>query len=359
LLLKLLLVVAWSRCLGASSGTALRSGLWLCAGGEFGFVLLADVSQQALLSPLMLQSVLAALVLSLSFAPLIVHFSDRLVLRLVASEWMLRSMALTQIATQVMRTERHAIICGFGRCGQYLARFLAEEGIAYVALDLDPERVREASAAGETVFYGDAARHELLLAAGVKRASVLVISFANTRAAERILHQVHEIRPDLPVVVRTIDEKDFERLHRAGAAEVVPEKLEASMMLASQTLMHVGVPINRVFRRMRQMRMARYRSLRGFFRGESDRGESKGEEAQENNELRLRSVSLSPEAYAVGRVLGELSSAQLNVEVMAVRRRNIRALEPSAGIRFEAADVVVLRGSAAALALFEARLLKG
>ena len=355
LLVKFALVAGLSRLFGAPPGAAMRTGLWLCAGGEFGFVLLSEIRSLHLAPSLALQAVLAALVLSMLLAPIVVHYSDRLVLRFAASEWLTRSMELTMIAAQSMQTEKHAVICGFGRSGQYLARFMAQEEVSYVALDLDPERVREAAAAGENVVFGDATRRETLIAAGIARASVLIVSFADTRAAEKVLHHVREIKPELPVVVRTLDEKDFESLHRSGAAEVVPESLEASMMLASHALILVGVPVNRVLKRVRQTRMARYRSLRGFFHGESDREEI----VRDGEEPRLHSVPLGSGAYAVGRSLGELALGGAGVEVTAVRRRNIRALEPSAETRFEAGDVVVLLGGAEALAVVETRLLKG
>ena len=355
LLVKFALIAGLSRFFGSTPGSAMRTGLWLCAGGEFGFVLLSEIKLMHLVPSLILQVVLAALVLSMLLAPIIVQYSDRLVLRFAASEWLLRSMQLTMVAAQTMSTEKHAVICGFGRSGQYLARFLAQEGISYVALDLDPERVREAAAAGENVVYGDATRRETLIAAGINRASVMIISFADTKAAEKVLYQAQALRPELPVVVRTLDDKDFETLHRAGAAEVVPETLEASMMLASHALIHVGVPINRVLKRVRQTRMARYRTLRGFFHGESDRED----DAHDHDEPRLHSVSLGDGAYAIGRTLGELALLGSGVDVTAVRRRNIRALEPSTETRFEAGDVVVLLGVPAALALAEGKLLKG
>lgn len=355
LVTKFAIVFALSRAFGLFTGAAMRSGLWLCAGGEFGFVLLSEMARTRLLPGPVLQSVLAALVLSVLLAPLIVHFSDRLVLRFAASEWLLRSLQLTSLAAQAMNTEKHALICGFGRSGQHLARFMAHENVSYVALDLDPDRVREAAAAGENVVYGNATRRETLVAAGISRASVLIVSFIDTRAAERVLRQVHELRPGLPVVVRTVDEKDFERLQRAGAAEVVPETLEAAMMLASHALIHAGVPISRVLRRIRQTRAARYRTLRGFFHGESDLDDNE----RDGDEPRLHSIPLGDGAYAVGKTLGELAFADTGVEVTAIRRRNIRTLEPTGSTRCEAGDVVVLLGVPVALARAEGRLLKG
>ncbi len=355
LAVKFSLVFGLSRRFGSMNGAAMRTGLWLCAGGEFGFVLLSEIKSAQLVSSLPLQIVLAALVLSVLLAPIIVHYSDRLVLRFAASEWLMRSLQLTTLAARTIGTEKHAVICGFGRSGQHLARFMAHEDVSYVALDLDPDRVREAAAAGENVVYGNATRRETLAAAGVKRASVLIVSFIDTRAAEQVLRHVRELNPGLPVVVRTIDEKDFEVLQRAGAAEVVPETLEAAMMLASHALIHAGVPINRVLRRVRQTRAVRYRSLRGFFHGESDHDDN----AHDNEEPRLRSVPLGDGAYAIGKTLSELAVNGKGVEVSAVRRHNLRTLEPSGSLRFESGDVVVLLGVPGALAKAEARLLKG
>ena len=195
----------------------------------------------------------------------------------------------------------------------------------------------------------------VLVAAGVARASVRIISFIDTRAAERVLRHAHELAPGLPVVVRTADEKDFDRLQRAGAAEVVPETLEAAMMLASHAMIHAGVPINRVLKRIRRTRVARYRTLRGFFHGESDLDEN----LHDGDQPRLHSVSLPEGAYAISKSVHELSVGDEGVEVTAIRRRNIRTLEPSGGTRFEAGDVVVLLGAPGALARAEARLLKG
>ena len=355
LTVKFAIVLGASRRFGATPGGAMRSGLWLCAGGEFGLVLLALIRQSGVASPAVVQTVLAAQVISLLLAPIIVHYSERLVLRFAASEWLLRSMQLTKVAAKAMRTEKHAVICGFGRNGQQLARFMAHEGVSFLALDLDPDRVSEAAAAGENVVYGDATRRETLVAAGVTRASVLVISFADNRAAERVMRHVRELAPALPIVVRTIDEKDFDILQRAGAAEVVPETLESAMMLASHALIHAGVPINRVLKRIRQTREARYRTLRGFFHGDSDLDENE----RDSEEPRLRSVSLSDGAYAVGRKLAELALAPTGAEVTAIRRRDVRTQEPSGDMLFEAGDVVVLLGVPEALALAEERLLKG
>ena len=352
---KFVIIAGLSRAFGAMQGTAMRTGLWLCAGGEFGFVLIADIRHLPLLPDAVLQVVVAALVLSMLLAPLIVMHSEKIVMRFCASEWMLRAMELTQIAASSMATDRHAIICGSGRSGQYLARFLEQEGVSYVALDLDPERVREAAAAGDTVVYGDAARREALVAAGLMRASVLIVSYADADSALRVLALVRALRPELPVVVRAVDESDFARLSQGGAAEVVPEVLESSIMLASHALVLLGVPIARVVRRFREVREQRYDLLRGFFHGAADAAD----DLDEARQPRLHSLVLNPGAWGIGRSIAEIDLARFGVAVTAIRRRGIRAVSPAPEARFEAGDVVVLMGVPDALAAGENRLLKG
>ena len=351
------LAVAWAaaRLFGAGSGTAARTGLWLAAGGEFGFVLLARGQDVGLFPGEPLQPVLAALVLSMMLAPLIVHFSERIVLRLVASEWLNQSMQLTQIAACAMAAEGHVIICGYGRTGQYLARFLEQEGIAYVALDLDPERVREAAAAGDAVVFGDCTRRETLLAAGLPRARVVLVTFTDAATGRKVLFGAHQLAAAVPVVLRTREQTDAEALLAAGAAEVVPEALESSVMLATHALAFSGVPLHRIIKRLRELREHHYGLLRGFFHGASD----VSERLSEADLPRLHSVLLPDGSYATGRSLAELDLVRLGVTVSAVRRQGRRNQAPSPNERLLANDVVVVLGTAAAVAAAESLLLGG
>lgn len=354
-IVKLLIVSGFSRLMGSSPGTALRSSLWLCAGGEFGFVVLARSDEVGLLAPHYLQPVLAALVLSLLLAPLIVQFSDRLVLRFVASEWLMRSMQLTQIAAQSLTAEKHAILCGYGRTGQHLARFLEAEGISFMGLDPDPERVRASAAAGEPVSWGDGTRKEMLLAAGIMRASVVIITFADMAVALRVIHRVRELRPDVPIVTRARNDEDLEKLYAAGAAEVVPEALESSVMLATHALALSGVPMHKVIKRLRELREQHYALLRGFFHGATD----VGDQLVDADQPRLHAVTLAPGAWAIGRRLGEVGLEKVGAGVTALRRRSQRGVKPAAEVELLAGDVVVLLGSLTAVTAGEDTLLRG
>ncbi|MDR0528139.1 MAG: monovalent cation:proton antiporter-2 (CPA2) family protein [Zoogloeaceae bacterium] len=348
LALKGAVVFLAARRMGSTPGNSARSALWLCAGGEFGFVLLGEAGLSAHIA----QVVLTALVLSMLIAPFIVQYSERFITRFISSEWLLKSVQITQVAAHSMKTEKHAIICGFGRCGQLLGRFLAQEGVAYMALDLDPERVREAVSTGKSAVYADATRREALLAAGLQRASAVLISVNDTRSAEKILHHVRDCRPEIPVVARIQDERDLERLSRAGATEVVSEPLEASLMLASHALVLMGLPMHRVLRRIRDARGERYQLLRGFF-------QHGGEREDDDLQPRLYSVWISPGAAGAGRPLAELELEDFDCEIRAIRRRGSKHVPLTPETILRADDVIVLLGLPANLIAAEQRLLTG
>ncbi len=352
LAVKALLVFGLSSLFGAGGAVALRTGLALAAGGEFGFVLLARAAQLGVVGPAEAQPVLAAMVLSMLGTPFLVERGGELARRWSASDWMHRAMQVHTIAVRSMSADQHVVICGYGRSGQNLARLLEKESISFIALDLDPQRIHEAAAAGESVVFGDAARREVLVAAGLLRAKALAVTYSDTSSALKILTHVRELRPGLPVVVRTLDDTDIEELKTAGAAEVVAEVMEGSLMLASTALMLLGVPLNRVLARIRETREQRYSLFRGFFRGITDDAQS------EADQPRLHSVAIPAGAAAAGRTLGEIDLASLDVQVTAVRRRNVRTLTPDDQTRIEEGDVVVLLGVEKDLAAAEMKLVQ-
>jgi CPA2 family monovalent cation:H+ antiporter-2 len=351
---KAALVTLLARGLGATAGVSLRTGLYLAQAGEFGFVLLALAQEQALVPPAMLNPILASMVLSMVATPFIVMYSNTIVMKFVSSDWLQQSLQMTTIARKSINTSKHVIICGFGRCGQNLARMLEREGIPYVALDLDPDRVRQAAAAGDSVVFGDASRLQALMAAGLARASAVVITYLEVPGAMKVLAHIHNHAPQVPVIVRTQDDHDLEALQKAGATEVVPEAIEGSLMLASHALALVGVPMRRVIRVVQEQRDARYNLLRGYFHGADDSS------VDELHHERLSSFTLPEGSKSVGRLLGHFGLSALGVRVVSLRRSNGKTVDPGAlEVMLERGDTLVLSGHAETLALAEQALLKG
>jgi monovalent cation:H+ antiporter-2, CPA2 family len=345
----LVAVLAW--IFRATPGVAIRTGLYLAQAGEFGFVLLTLGADNGLIAPVWMSPVLASMVLSMLATPFLIMYSNAIVNRLSTSDWLLQSVALTSIAKKSIATQGHVIICGYGRSGQNLARLLDKERIPYMALDLDPDRVRMAAAAGQSVVFGDAARLQSLMAAGLARASAVVVSYPDTASALKILKHVHSHAPKVPVVVRTVDDADLDRLRAAGATEVVPEAIEGSLMLAGHALALVGVPMKRVIRITRDARDARYSLLRGYFHGADD------DTVEELEQERLQSVSLPTAGGCVGKALGSLALHATGVQVVSVRRSGGAVVPPTDEMVLSGGDTLVLSGRPEALALAEEKLL--
>ena len=353
LLVKAVIILVLARLMGATTGVALRSGLFLAQAGEFGFVLLSLTQDHGLVQPALMNPILAAMVLSMLATPFLIMYSNRIVMKLVASDWMQQSLQMTTIARKTINTSKHVIICGYGRCGQNLARMLEREGIPYMALDLDPDRVRQAAAAGDSVVYGDATRLQALMAAGLVRASAVVVTYIDVPAALKVLANTRAHAPQVPVVVRTQDDAYLDKLQDAGATEVVPEAIEGSLMLASHALALVGVPMRRVLRVVQDQRDARYNMLRGYFHGADD------DTPNERDQERMSTVSLPPGAKALGSPLGDLALNAVGVRVVNLRRANGHQAAAADDAVLQEGDTLVLSGHPTALALAEDKLLRG
>ncbi len=359
-LFKLALVTLLVRGLGATAGVSLRTGIYLAQAGEFGFVLLTLAQKNELVPRALLNPILASMVLSMLATPFLVMYSNKIVMKLVSSDWLQQSLEMTGIARKAMGTNKHVIICGYGRCGQNLARLLTSEKIPYIALDLDPDRVHQAAAAGDKVVYGDAVRLQALMAAGLARASAVVVTYLDTPSAMKVLANIHSHAPKVPVIVRTVDDHDLEKLQLAGATEVVPEAIEGSLMLASHALALVGVPMRRVIRVVQEQRDARYNLLRGYFHGNDD------DTADELESARLCSVTLTERDQAVDKQFIQIVNALENVQVISLKRKNGQQITLGEAHKFadadallEAGDTLVLSGKPEALDLAEKQLING
>ncbi|MBC5763743.1 monovalent cation:proton antiporter family protein [Ramlibacter albus] len=352
-LFKLALVSVLARLFGSTEGVALRTGLYLAQAGEFGFVLLTLAQQNRLVPPELINPVLASMVLSMLATPLIIQWSNRIVMKLVASEWMMQSLQMTTIARKSINVNKHVIICGYGRVGQNLARMLERENIPYMALDLDPDRVRQAAAAGDSVVFGDAARLQAVMAAGLARATAVVVTYIDVPSALKVLANVRAHAANVPVIVRTQDDRDLEKLQAAGATEVVPETLEGSLMLASHALALVGVPMRRVIRIVQDQRDERYSLLRGYFHGADD------DTTDDIEQERLSTITLPYGARALGRALSHFALHAVGVRVVSLRRGNGKVVDPDTDPPLEDGDTLVLSGRPDTLALAEEKLLKG
>ncbi len=354
--LKAALAALVTRPFTTSRFKALRTGIVMSIGGEFGIALGTILLQGQLLPEGLGEPLVVAIVLSMALSPFILNNNKR-VARFLLHEQAptLTAAEREDAATHGIALRAHVILCGFGRVGQNVARVLESQGFEYIALDLDPARIRAARQAGDPVLFGDSSDEELLTKAGLPAASAVVISFSDPATSLGILHSIRRLRPDVPVLVRTQDDQRVSQLQEAGATDVVPETFEASLMLVSHVLMLLHVPVTRVLRTINDIRNGRYAVLRNIVR----RGDPRPLDETAEHREELKSVVVPPGAWAVGRSLNEVRGRGVAVAFTGVRRQGILGREPAGDTVLRDGDIVVIYGQPEELERAEAVLLAG
>ncbi|MBC2658701.1 cation:proton antiporter [Pseudomonas sp. MSSRFD41] len=352
LLIKGTVVAALLKLRGSDGETAWRSGLALAQGGEFCFALMAQMQLSQMIPPEISSLLLAATFCSMLLTPLLLRAAPVLTARLHRKPN--QAAQLEEISAQNAQLQGHVLICGYGRVGQSIGRFLRHEQLRYIALDDDPVRVQEASAAESCVHYGDCRRGDLLAAVGLERARLLVIAVDKTDIALTVLKAARRLDGNVPILVRTRDDSQLAELKAAGANEVVPELLESSLMLASHALIMLGLPEQRVQRTVDEVRQSRYRLLHGFYHG----GQSDTQDNHEPPAVQMHAVNLDADAHACDQPLQALALDRLGVDIRAVQRQG-HDLPLGPGLRLQAGDRVLLSGPQSAIEACEARLLGG
>ncbi|HEV7715735.1 MAG TPA: cation:proton antiporter, partial [Steroidobacteraceae bacterium] len=335
---------------------SIRTGVVISIAGEFGIALLTLVLQGSVIPTNIGQPLLVAIAMSMIVSPFIISNNKR-VARFLLGEKGPPGTAIDRedAFTGAIAAREHVILCGFGRVGQNVGRVLESHGFEYIAMDLDPARIRAARQAGDPVIYGDSADEELLLRAGLEHASAVVISFADAGTAIGILRSIRGIRAEVPVLVRTQDDARLNELKLAGATEVVPETFEASLMLVSQVLMLLNVPVTKVVRTIGEIRNSRYAVLRNLLIRD---GDVPIEAVTEHGE-ELKTVVLPPGAWAVGRTLDDIRKHGAEVTFTSIRRNGIVGREPGGEASLRDGDIVVIHGPPKALEHAESVLLAG
>jgi monovalent cation:H+ antiporter-2, CPA2 family len=334
---------------------ALRTGIVISIGGEFG-VALCTIGLQADLIPARIgEPLLIAIVLSMVLSPFILNNNKAVARFLLREKGPPVSSVREEVATIEIARREHVILCGFGRVGQNVARVLESQGFEYIALDLDPARIRAARQAGDPVLFGDSSDESMLVKVGLETASAVVVSFSDPATSVGILHSIRRLRPEVPVLVRTADDARIKELQDAGATDVVPETFEASLMLVSHVLMLLHVPVTRVVRTVNEIRSSRYAVLRNIVR----RGDARPLDETHEHREEIKSVVVPPGAWAVGRTLRDVRSRGVEVVFTGIRRLGILGREPASDTVLRDGDIVVIYGQPEELERAESVLLAG
>ncbi|TXH70746.1 MAG: potassium transporter Kef [Thiothrix sp.] len=335
---KAILIGALVRLFGDNKGVAVRTGLVLAQGGEFGFALLSLALSYGLLTADEVQADLAAIVISMAIAPLIIRSNDKVTRKLLSDSYLRqRYKDAHAFRQEVKEIENHVIICGYRRVGQGLARLLEEQGVPYLGLELDSKIVTEAWEAGESVYYADASRTEILMAAGIQRARLVVITIVDAEIAKQITEAARKKNKNIPIVVRARDDTYLEAFIQLGATEVLPESLEASVMVAQRVLEKLDLPNEEIEQVVGRIRIEGYKQLKSFFHGSPQKATSK-------SETFLHSIVLLETDKAIGKRIADLNLESMGITLKALKRGDIRGDQPSPDMILQVDDTLIIEG---------------
>jgi CPA2 family monovalent cation:H+ antiporter-2 len=334
---KSVAIMIITRLAGHQTGVAIRSGLSLGQGSEFGFALLGVALSSGLLSIQLSQPIVAAIVVSMVLSPLIIRYNGKIARRLSPDYQAQQALNAAHIEKAADHISNHVIICGFGRTGQNLSQFLKQANIPFLALELDASLINENWDAGEPVYFGDSSHPEVLLHAGLQRARAIIITFHDVNVSRHITRTAKQLRQDIPIIVRTRDDLHLEELLETGATEVIPDTVESSIMLAWHALTHIGLDRNSVDDMIDQARSDHYSRIRAFFHSQKD---------YEHPEHfhHLHSIEVLDKSPSIGKPIDSFGFNQ-QTSVIALVRQGVRGDDPDPATTLQAKDVLILEGS--------------
>lgn len=339
---KGLIIAALTRLFAADNTVSMRTGLVLAQGGEFGFALLTLALGSHLLKPDESQAILAAIVISMVISPFLIKFNGSL------SRMFFRDTSLKEryqeahrFSIEVKEVENHVIFCGYGRIGQNLGRFLREQGIDYIALETDAKIIKKAWEMGDKIYYGDATHAEILIAAGLYRARLVVVATGDAETAKIITALARKKNTDVPILVRTRDDTHMEELLSLGATDVVPETLEATMTVAQRALEALDVDPEEVYQVIDKVRQNGYASLKNYFHGEKTDVQLEDHDSHE-----LHTVILRNEDYATSKKISDLYLARFSAHIVSLRRGRFHGDNPARTTELKRGDALIIQAPA-------------
>lgn len=342
---KAALITALSRLFEQDQGIALRTGLVLSQGGEFGFALLALALSDNLLTIKESQAILTAIVISMAISPLLIKYNGKITRFFYKKDTALkeRYQKAHDFSVAVKETKDHVIICGYRQIGQSLGRFLREQGIEYIALELDPKIVKETWEAGHKIYYGDATHSEILIAAGLYRARLLIITTTNIDTSAKIIETARKKQKDIQILVRTRNDKHMEKLFRLGANHVVPETLETTMSFVQRSLEALDVDQDEMIRVVERVRQDGYESLKNYFQGEKTATKLDDSDKSQTN---LFTHILHDGDYATQQAIADLYLARFNAKITGLRRGRFYGDNPSPETILKPGDALIINAPA-------------
>ena len=246
--LKAVAVYPLARAFGLSNRAAIEAAAVLGPAGEFAFVIIDEAIGKHVLNADFGQAIILSATLSLFCVPLLAWLAGGIAKKLSPAE------ALPTEAPEVAIEDGAVIIVGFGRVGALVADMLTVHKIAFTAVDVNPQVTQRARVQGIAAWYGDATVPDLLMRIGLEKARAVVVTVSNPTFTDAVVKAVRTLRADVHIIARARDAGHAQRLYKLGATDAVPETVEASLQLAENTLIDLGVPMGLVLASVHEQR---------------------------------------------------------------------------------------------------------
>ncbi len=335
ILLKTSVVLLLIKAMKYPFRIAIIAGLSLSQVGEFSFVLSQSGLTFNLIGHDFYNAFLAASIFSMLLTPLLIKFAPMLG---YGAGGLKVSKGKAELGHGLTN---HVIIVGFGLNGKNLARVLKETGIEYIVVEINPETVKEEKSKGENIIYGDSTREEILHAAGIRNASVIVFAISDPFATKVALKNAKRINPEIYSVVRTRYTKEIDELRVLGANEVIPEEFETSLQIFSKVLERFHIPLNIIMKQAALLRGESYSLMR-----------EEGTAASLVNLNEILAAGLTETFYVdennihVGKSMKGLNlRAETGVTIIAIVRNDKTITNPSSDEKILEKDTLVITGT--------------
>ncbi|ACP53931.1 MAG: monovalent cation:proton antiporter-2 (CPA2) family protein [Rickettsia africae] len=253
--IKTLIITAFCILFGFNKGVAFYSGLLLSQGGEFGFILFSLGKDSGVLEESTADILLLVVTFTMALTPLLAALGQKIAEKV--------DKGLGKTPTQMIELgardlTNHIIIAGLGNTGKMVARVLEAEGISYVILDLDDDRVKEELSNGLPVFKGDVSQADTLKALGTERAFAIILTMNNQVTIKKSLKTISGNYQDIPVVVKLKNLKNAREFYDLGATTIIPESYETGLQIGGTVLKNIGISEQEINRIKVQFRLGNY-----------------------------------------------------------------------------------------------------
>lgn len=340
LALKALIIISIVMLLKYPVRVAVLAGIGLAQIGEFSFILAEHGMSLNIISSDYSNIFISSTIITMILTPTLIRLAPKLADQSAKIELVKKRRKKLEPLID------HVVVAGFGLNGKNLAHVLKVTGTKYMVIEINPDTVKEESAKGENIIFGDITKEEILLNAHIKTAKIIVIAISDPASSRRALKLAKELNPNIRAIVRTRFMRETDDLIKIGADIVIPEEFETSIQIFRKVLEQYHIPLNVIMQQVNLLRGESYKYLRY-----DDSSTQIFDNIDEILSTRLTDTFYirNDNVYA-GKTIGEINLRQkTDATIIAIVREGTTISTPTAQDIIKPNDTIVITGTHQAL----------